>query len=73
MKKNLLEERKLKRYGPIIQEIKEEEIKEEVKETTEELKEAVRDENVVGKKLPENIEKLVSFMEETGGDCRRLC
>jgi hypothetical protein len=44
-----------------------EEIKEEVKETTEELKEAIRDEKVVGKPLPENIEKLVSFMEETGG------
>jgi hypothetical protein len=54
--------------APIIQEIKEEEIKEEVKETTKKLKEAVRDEAVVGKQLPENIEKLVSFMEETGGN-----
>jgi hypothetical protein len=32
-----------------------------------ELKEAVRDEKVLGKQLPENIEKLVSFMDETGG------
>ena len=48
-------------------EITEEDIKEEVKETTKELKEAVRDEKVLGKQLPENIEKLVSFMEETGG------
>ena len=47
-----------------ITEIKEEE---KVKETTEELKEAIRDEKVIGKPLPENIEKLVSFMEETGG------
>jgi len=53
---------------PIIQEIKEEEIKEEVKEVTKELKEAVRDEKVAGRQLPDNIEKLVSFMEETGGD-----
>ena len=53
---------------PIIQEIKEEEIKEEVKEITKELKEAVRDEKVVGRQLPENVEKLVSFMEETGGN-----
>ena len=53
---------------PIIQEIKEEEIKEEVKEVTKELKEAVRDEKVVGRQLPENVEKLVSFMEETGGN-----
>ncbi len=45
-----------------------EEIKEEVEETTKELKEAIKDEKVVGKQLPENIEKLVTFMEETGGN-----
>ena len=50
-----------------ISEITEEEVKEETKEVTQELKEAVRDEKVTGKPLPENIEKLVSFMEETGG------
>ena len=39
-----------------------------IKEVTEaEVKEALRDEKVLGKQLPENIEKLVSFMEETGG------
>jgi len=43
------------------------EIIEEVTEVEKELKEAVRDEQVLGKQLPENIEKLVSFMEETGG------
>ena len=47
---------------PIVQEITE-----EVEEATKELKEAVRDEKVIGKPLPENVEKLVSFMEETGG------
>jgi hypothetical protein len=47
-----------------ITEIKEEE---KVQETKQQLKEAVRDEKVIGKQLPENIEKLVSFMEETGG------
>jgi hypothetical protein len=40
---------------------------EEVKQVTKEVKEAVRDEKILGKKLPENIEKLVTFMEETGG------
>jgi len=44
-----------------------EEVIQEVIETEKELKEAVRDEKVLGKQLPENIEKLVSFMEETGG------
>ena len=46
-----------------IQEITEE----QVKEITQEVKEAKRDEKVLGKPLPENIDKLVSFMEETGG------
>ncbi len=45
-----------------IQEVTEEEV---VTET--EVKEAIRDEKVLGKPLPENIEKLVAFMEETGG------
>ena len=40
---------------------------EEVKQVTQEVKEAIRDEKVLGKQLPENIEKLVNFMEETGG------
>jgi hypothetical protein len=53
---------------PIIQEITEEEVQEEVKQVEQQVKEAIRDEKVLGKPLPENIEKLVSFMEETGGD-----
>ena len=40
---------------------------EEVKEVKKEVKEAIRDEKLLGKPLPENIEKLVNFMEETGG------
>ncbi len=39
----------------------------EVKKVEAEVKEAIRDEKVLGKPLPENIEKLVAFMEETGG------
>ena len=49
-----------------IQEITEEEAK-EVKEVVKEAKEAIRDEKITGKPLPENVEKLVAFMEETGG------
>ena len=41
---------------------------EEADKVTTEYKEAIRDEKVLGKPLPENIEKLVNFMEETGGD-----
>ena len=40
---------------------------EEVADVTKQAQEAIRDEEVLGRKLPENIEKLVSFMEETGG------
>ncbi len=39
----------------------------EVTKVEAEVKEALRDEKVLGKQLPENIEKLVSFMEDTGG------
>ena len=43
------------------------EVAEEDIVTEQEVKEAIRDEKVLGKQLPENIEKLVTFMEETGG------
>ena len=49
-------------FSPI-QEVTEE----EVKQVKAEVKEAKRDEQVLGKQLPENVEKLVSFMEDTGG------
>jgi len=56
--------------GPI-EDVKEnlplQEITEEVKQVVQEAKEAVRDEKILGKPLPENIEKLVNFMEDTGG------
>lgn len=47
--------------------INEKPIQEEVKQLEQEAQEAIRDEKVVGTQLPENIQKLVSFMEETGG------
>ena len=43
------------------------EIVEEAKNLEKEVKEAVRDEKVSGRQLPENVEKLVNFMSETGG------
>jgi len=45
----------------------EETVKEEAKELQKEAQEAIRDEKVTGTQLPENIEKLVNFMSETGG------
>ena len=61
-KESILEDKKEEIISPIS-----EVIKEEIKEIKKEHKEAIRDEKVLGKPLPENIEKLVSFMEETGG------
>lgn len=45
----------------------EETVKEEAKELQKEAQDAIRDEKVSGTRLPENIEKLVNFMSETGG------
>ena len=51
--------------SPIVELNKEEQ--EQVKKAEQEIAAAKRDERVLGRELPENIEKLVSFMEETGG------
>jgi hypothetical protein len=51
----------------VIEEINEQEIVQEVKETTAELNQYIEEQATTGRKLPENIEKLVTFMEETGG------
>ena len=51
-----------------LEEITEEEVQEEVEELTEQVEEAVAEAEATGKELPENIQKLMQFMEETGGD-----
>jgi len=50
-----------------VENVIEEITKEEVIEIKEELKDSIQEKANTGKPLPENIEKLVSFMEETGG------
>ena len=45
-----------------------EEITEEVEELAEQVEEAVAEAEATGKPIPENIQKLMEFMEETGGD-----
>ena len=49
---------------PIVQEITDE----EVQQVEEEVEEAIQEAEATGKPLPENIQKLVDFMDETGGD-----
>ena len=51
----------------VIEEITDEEVKEDVKDLKQELDNALDTQEQSGAKLPENIEKLVSFMEDTGG------
>ena len=52
---------------PVVEEITEE-VQEEVEELTEQVEEAVAEAEATGKELPENIQKLMQFMEDTGGD-----
>jgi len=58
---------KEKEEVPVIQEITEEEVQEKSETLVDELNDAIDVQQETGKALPENIEKLVSFMEETGG------
>mgnify|MGYP003111854232 FL=1 len=54
---------------PVLEEVKEEEqATEEVEEVKEAVEEAVAEAKETGEPLPENIQKLMNFMEETGGD-----
>ena len=51
----------------VLEEITEEEVQEKTEELTDEVKEAVEEQKETGVKLPENIQKVVDFMDETGG------
>ena len=52
---------------PVIEEITDEKVEEKVEELVEETKEAIAEAQETGKELPENVQKLMNFMEETGG------
>jgi len=52
----------------VVEEITDEEVQEEVEQVTEEVEEAIAEAEATGKPLPKNIQKLVDFMEDTGGD-----
>ena len=62
--------------APILEEITEEKVEEEkteskedeVKEVTKEVEEAIETSKGTGDDLPENIQKVIDFMNETGGD-----
>ena len=52
----------------VLEEVTEDSTEEEVAEVEEKVEEAIAEAEATGKPLPENIQKLVDFMEETGGD-----
>ena len=60
------EERIQDEEAPVVEEVTEE-VEEQVEELAEEVEEAVAEAEATGKPLPENIQKLVDFMEDTGG------
>ena len=57
-----------KKEEVVLEEITEDSTEEEVSQVEEKVEEAVAEAKETGKPLPENIQKLVDFMEETGGD-----
>ena len=52
----------------VLEEVTEDTTEEQVAEVEEKVEEAIAEAEATGKPLPENIQKLVDFMEDTGGD-----
>jgi hypothetical protein len=52
---------------PVLEEIIEEEVQEQTEQLTEYVAEAIAEQKETGVELPENIQKVVDFMNETGG------
>ena len=54
---------------PVVEEItNEEKVEEVVEQVAEQVEDAIAESEATGKPLPENVQNLVEFMEETGGD-----
>ena len=52
----------------VLEEVTEDNTEEQVAEVEEKVEEAIAEAEATGKPLPENIQKLIDFMEDTGGD-----
>tara|TARA_R110002020_G_scaffold79183_1_gene198732 strand:- start:944 stop:2134 length:1191 start_codon:yes stop_codon:yes gene_type:complete len=65
VKEEVVEE-KQQEEAPMVQDV----TNEEVAKVEEEVEEAIIEAQQTGRPLPEKVEKLISFMEETGGDLR---
>ncbi len=60
-------EKQAQEETPVLEEITEEEVQEQTEELAEEVQEAIEEAQETGKAIPENLQKVVDFMEETGG------
>ncbi len=52
---------------PVLEEITEEEVQEQAEQLTEDVADAIAEQEETGVELPENIQKVIDFMNETGG------
>jgi len=66
--KEIQQEAEAQEETAVLEEVTEDSTEEEMAEVEEKVEEAVAEAEATGKALPENIQKLVDFMEETGGD-----
>ena len=66
--KEIQPEAETQEQAPALEEVTEETTEEEVAKVEEQVEEAVAQAQATGKPLPENIQKLIDFMDETGGD-----
>jgi len=64
----LTEQSEEKKEEVVLEEITEDNTEQQVTEVEEKVEEAIAESKATGKPLPENIQKLVDFIDETGGD-----
>jgi len=66
--KEIQPEAEAQKETTVLEEVTEDAVEEQVAEVEEKVEEAIAEAEATGKPLPENIQKLVDFMEDTGGD-----
>jgi len=66
--KEIQPEAEAQKEPAVLEEVTEDSTEEEVAEVEEKVEEAIAEAEATGKPLPENIQKLVDFIDETGGD-----
>ena len=60
-------EKQTQEETPVLEEVTQEEIQEQTEELAEEVNEAINEAQETGKAIPEELQKVIDFMEDTGG------